>query len=80
MERTAFGDWVYDQITPHGITVIELSDYSGIHVRSLYRLLNGETVLKVADWMWVCECVADMIGADVSQTVTDAVEYMLQHR
>jgi hypothetical protein len=80
MERTAFGDWIFDQITPHGITVVELSDYSGIHIRSLYRLLNGETVLKFADWLWLCECVADMLNADVTQTVNSAVEYMLLHR
>jgi predicted transcriptional regulator len=80
MERTAFGDWVFDQLAPHGITVVELSDYSGIHVRSLYRLLNGETVLKVADWLWLCECIADMTNADTTQTVKDSAEYLLAHK
>jgi uncharacterized protein Yka (UPF0111/DUF47 family) len=80
MDKTAFGDWIYERITPHGITVVELSDYSGIHIRSLYRLLNGETELKFCDWLWLCECISDMTGADLTQTVTDAVEYMLLHR
>lgn len=80
MERTAFGDWVYDQLVPNGITVVELSDYSGIHIRSLYRLLNGETVLKVSDWLWLCECIADMTNADTTQTVKDCSEYLLAHR
>ena len=80
MEKSAFGDWIYDNLTPYGITVVELSDYSGIHVRSLYRIINGETVLKFCDWLWLVECVADMIGADVTQTVKDAVEHMLLHK
>jgi len=78
--RATFGDWISDQILPMNISVQELSDYSGIHIRTLYRILNGETVLKFADWIWLVECVADMTGADLTETVKSAALHMMQNR
>jgi predicted transcriptional regulator len=78
--RASFGDWVYDQITPMNISVQDLSDYSGTHIRTLYRILNGETVLRFADWLWLVECVADMTGADLTDTVNSAAMHMMQNR
>jgi hypothetical protein len=78
--RASFGDWVYDQITPVSVTVLQLSDYSGVHIRTLYRILNGETVLRFCDWLWLVECVADMTGQDMTETVTDAALHMMQNR
>jgi predicted transcriptional regulator len=78
--RASFGDWVYDQIIPVSVTVLQLSDYSGVHIRTLYRILNGETVLRFCDWLWLVECVADMTGQDMTETVTDAALHMMQNR
>jgi predicted transcriptional regulator len=78
--RASFGDWVYDKIDPHDITILQLSDYSGIHIRTLYRILKSETVLRFADWIWLVECVADMTGSDLTETVTDAALHMMQNR
>jgi len=78
--RASFGDWVYDKIDPHQVTVLQLSDYSGIHIRTLYRILKGETVLRFSDWIWLVECVADMTGADLSETVRDAALHMMNNR
>ena len=79
-QRASFGDWVYDQISPLQVTVQMLSDYSGIHIRTLYRILKGETVLRFDDWLWLVECVADMTGQELTDTVKSAAEHMIQNR
>lgn len=78
--RASFGDWVYDQITPVSVTVQQLSDYSGIHIRTLYRILKGETVLRFDDWLWIVECVSDMTGQNLTDTVKSASEHMIENR
>lgn len=80
ISRASFGDWVYDQITPMSVTVQMLSDYSGIHIRTLYRILKGETVLRFDDWLWLVECVADMTGQNLTDTVKSAAEHMIDNR
>lgn len=80
ISRASFGDWVYDQISPVSVTVQMLSDYSGIHIRTLYRILKGETVLRFDDWLWLIECVADMTGQNLTDTVKSAAEHMIQNR
>jgi predicted transcriptional regulator len=80
INRASFGDWVYDQISPVQVTVQHLSDYSGIHIRTLYRILKGETVLRFDDWLWLVECVADMTGQNLTDTVKSAAEHMIQNR
>lgn len=79
-QRASFGDWVYDQMSPLQVTVQMLSDYSGIHIRTLYRILKGETVLRFDDWLWLVECVADMTGQELTDTVKSAAEHMIQNR
>lgn len=78
--RRPFGDWVDSQIHPLNITVTELSDYSGIHIRTLYRILNGKTVLRFEDWIWIVECVSDMTGQNLTDCVMSAVMHMLLNR
>jgi predicted transcriptional regulator len=78
--RASFGDWVYKQITPVSVTVLQLSDYSGVHIRTLYRILNAETVLRFSDWIWLIECIADMTGQDLTETVIDASLHMIENR
>lgn len=80
INRASFGDWVYDQISPVQVTVQHLSDYSGIHIRTLYRILKGETVLRFDDWLWLVECVADMTGQNLTDTVKSAAEHMIENR
>jgi predicted transcriptional regulator len=71
-----FGDWIRFQLQNHQITIINLSDYSGIHIRKLYRIINGENKLYYEDWIWLVECVGDMTNQSLTECVIDCVEYM----
>ena len=74
--QPTFGDWIRSQLGPNQITIINLSDYSGIHIRKLYRIINGENTLRFDDWIWICECVADMTNQTLTDCVMDCVEYI----
>lgn len=74
--KQTFGDWLRSQLEPNQITVINLSDYSGIHVRKLYRIINDENVLRLDDWMWIVECISDMTNQDMTDCVIDCVRFM----
>ncbi len=71
-----FGDWIRSQLDPNQITIINLSDYSGLHIRKLYRIINGENTLRWDDWIWIIECVGDMTNQSMTELVIDCVEYM----
>lgn len=71
-----FGDWIRSQLDPNQITIINLSDYSGLHIRKLYRIINGENTLRWDDWIWIIECVGDMTNQSMTDLVIDCVEYM----
>ena len=60
----SFGQWMYREIQQHQITVLELSDYSGISVRKLYRIISGEVSVTLYDFLWLVECLSDMTGKD----------------
>ena len=71
-----FGDWIRSQLDPNQITIINLSDYSGLHIRKLYRIINGENTLRFDDWIWIIECVGDMTNQSMTYLVIDCVEFM----
>jgi len=73
-----FGEWVHSKIDPVQVSMIDLSDYSGIHIRKLYRLLTGETALRFDDWIWLVECVSDMTNTKMTDNVTESIRYMIQ--
>lgn len=59
MQKSVFGDWLKIQLEKYNISVIELSDYSGVHVRRLYRILSGSK-LSLEDAVWLIDCISDM--------------------
>lgn len=69
-----FGDWIEDYLSLYQITKQDLSDYSGIHIRTLYRLLNGHTPIKFQDWLWLIECISDMSNLDYDGLVIDCLK------
>jgi predicted transcriptional regulator len=75
-DSNTFGEWIRHQLHNHQITIINLSDYSGIHIRKLYRIINGENKLSYEDWIWLVECVGDMTNQSLTDCVIDCVEYM----
>jgi predicted transcriptional regulator len=75
-ESNTFGDWIRFQLHNHQITIINLSDYSGIHIRKLYRIINGENKLYHEDWIWLVECIGDMTDQPLTECVNDCVQYM----
>ena len=73
-----FGEWIRSQLDPNMVTIINLSDYSGIHIRKLYRIINGENTLRFDDWIWIIECIGDMTSQSMTDLVIDCVEFMNQ--
>ena len=73
-----FGDWVHTKIDPVQVSITDLSDYSGIHIRKLYRILSGQTTLTFDDWIWLVECVSDMTNTKMTDNVSESIGYMIQ--
>ena len=69
----SFGQWMYREIQQHQITVLELSDYSGISVRKLYRIISGEVSVTLYDFLWLVECLSDMTGKDKKIIVSECL-------
>jgi len=69
----SFGQWMYREIQQHQITVLELSDYSGISVRTLYRIISGEVSVTLYDFLWLVECLSDMTGKDKKIIVSECL-------
>lgn len=78
MKKTfnTFGKWIQIQLNNHQITIINLSDYSGIHIRKLYRIINNENRIVFEDWIWLVECVGDMTNQSLTDCVIDCVHFM----
>tara|TARA_R100001463_G_scaffold16452_3_gene42644 strand:+ start:2783 stop:3034 length:252 start_codon:yes stop_codon:yes gene_type:complete len=72
-KRTKFGSWLFLQLERYKITMMNLSDYSGIHIRTLYRLTNGDVPIKLEDWSWIIECIADMSDQDFNTLIDDCI-------
>ncbi len=69
----SFGQWMYREIQQHQITVLELSDYSGISVRKLYRIISGEVSVTLYDFLWLVECLSDMTGKEKKIIVSECL-------
>ena len=69
-----FGAWVQEYLNKYDISKRDLSDYSGIANRSLYRLLNNESRLTLEDWRWLIECLSDMTNIDHDELVMDCLK------
>jgi len=69
----SFGQWMYREIQQHQITVLELSDYSGISVRKLYRIISGEVSVTLYDFFWLVECLSDMTGKEKKIIVSECL-------
>jgi predicted transcriptional regulator len=69
-----FGDWVQEYLDKYSISKQNLSDYSGIGIRSLYRMLTGEVKIKLEDWAWILECLSDMTNIDYNSLVLDCLK------
>ena len=69
----SFGQWMYREIQQHQITVLELSDYSGISVRKLYRIISGEVSVTLYDFLWLVECLSDMTGKDKKIIISECL-------
>lgn len=71
--RSPFGIWLYNQLDIYDITITNLSDYSGIHTRTLYRICNGDVSLKMDDFAWIVECVSDMTSQDFNLLISSCI-------
>lgn len=72
------GKWIVRVMDAHQITRIELSDYSGIHIRKLHRILSNQSALSLLDFVWLMECLADMTNQDKFDLMMDCLRYMYQ--
>jgi hypothetical protein len=72
------GKWIVRVMDAHQITRIELSDYSGIHIRKLHRILSNQSALSLLDFVWLMECLADMTNQDKFDLMMDCLHYMYQ--
>ena len=72
-QKSRFGDWIYDQLEIYDISMMNLSDYSGIHIRTLYRMANGSVKIKLEDFAWIVECISDMTNQDYNGLLRDCV-------
>ena len=79
-KQNTFGDWIRSQLESDQITIINLSDYSGVHIRKLYRILNNENTLTYDDWIWLVECLGDMTNHTLTEMVIDCVGYTNQQK
>ena len=69
--KNRFGKWLYNQLESYQISMLNLSDYSGIHIRTLYRMTNGDVKIKNDDCIWILECLSDMTNQDFNMLVDD---------
>jgi len=68
-----FGDWVQEYLETYQITKQDYSDYSGLHIRTLYRILGGQSRIKLDDWLWLIECLSDMTNINYDELVIDCL-------
>lgn len=77
MQKNGFGDWLREQIDLYQISVVELSDYSGIHTRTLYRILSGSTKIDLVVWLWLIECISDMTDREMEDLLLSCLKDLI---
>ena len=75
--KSLFGQWLYRQLDTYQISMLNLSDYSGIHVRTLYRMANGTVGMRLEDLQWLVECISDMTNQEYNDVLLDCVSKTL---
>jgi predicted transcriptional regulator len=72
--KTKFGQWVANLANKHEISPVEIAEYSGIHVRKLMRILNGDSKLTDFDMMWLVECLSDLTKRDKIDMIVEVAK------